>query len=458
MCCEGRPGALFRLSLLLPALLRGAAPEGLQAVEIAGLVGEDVDDHVGEVEADPWRPLLNALGARAVAALDHLLYDLFGHAPGLALGLGAGYDEVVRVRDEPPQIHQGHVFGEHLACCPGRRGGHFVAQRLALRLEASLPDGGLVAAHRSSPFKRPPCSLRLPSPSYNLLSLMISYTPSGTRYRTLLPCSILRRIPVAEMSTRVHSTGKTGSKFLKPASRWPSLPRSYPGRVAATMTTSSSNRSGSFQASRFETSSAPLMKYQSSPGERSFKRRTVSTLCIGRPASTSTLSTKNRSLPTTAASTMSKRSSAEARTLEASLWGGIPPGTNTTRVRPSSPITCSAIIMCPWWMGSKVPPKIPLFKTRTSLELEHRLADHDLVAWGRAGVPQGAHDAPPLELALKALDTLGVLPVRFEGEPLDTLAKDHVGAVFALYPYAPPHRTEHAVSPPSLLVAGGLLP
>src|SRR5918998_1886159 len=458
MCCEALSGALFRSSLSLPEFLGGAAPEGFQAVVIAGLVGEDVDDHVGEVEADPGRPLLYALGARAVAILDHLLYDLLGHAPGLALGLGAGYDEVVRVRDEPPQVHQSHGFGEHLARRPGRRGGHLVAQRLALRLEAPLPDGGLVATHRVSSFKRPPCSLRLPSPSYNLLSLMISYTPSGTRYRTLLPCSILRRIPVAEMSTRVHSTGKIRSKFLKPASRWPSLPRSYPGRVAATMTTSSSNRSGSFQASRFETSSAPLMKYQSSPGERSFKTRTVSTLRIGRPASISTLSTKNRSLAATAASTMSKRSSAGARTLEASLWGGIPPGTNTTRERPSSPMTCSAMIMCPWWTGSKVPPKIPTLKMRTSSEVEHRLADPDLVARRRAGAAQGAQDAPPLELALKALDTLGVLPVRFEGEPLDTLAKDHVGAVFALYPYAPPHRTEHAVSPPSLLVAGGLLP
>src|SRR3712207_96346 len=224
------------------------------------------------------------------------------------------------------------------------------------------------------------------------------------------------------------------------------------------MTTSSSNLSGSFHLSRFETSSAPLIKYHSSSGERSFKRRTVSTLYIGRPASTSTLSTRNRSLLATAASTMSNRSPAEARTLEASLWGGIPPGTNMTRERSSSPMTCSAMIMCPWWMGSKVPPKIPLFITRTSLEIEHRLADPDLVAWGCAGAPQGAHDAPPLELALKALDSLGVLPVRFEGEPLDTLAKDHIGAVFALYPYSPPRRTEHAVSPPSLFVAGGLLP
>src|SRR5918997_1378701 len=262
-------------------------------------------------------------------------------------------------------------------------------------------------------------------------------------------------MPVAEMSTRVHSTGKIRSKFLNPASRCWSFERSEPGRVAATMTTSSSSRSGSFQASRFETSSAPLMKYQSSAGERSFKIRTVSTLCIGRPASISTLSTKNRSLAATAASTMSKRSSAGARTLEASLWGGIPPGTNTTRERPSSPMTCSAMIMCPWWTGSRAPPKIPTLKMRTSSEVEHRLADPDLVARRRAGAPQGAQNAPPLELPLEALHALRVLPVSPEREPLDPLARDHVRAVLALHPYTLPRRTEHAVLPPSL--AGALL-
>src|SRR3712207_1875960 len=69
-------GARSRFSLVLPAFLGGAAPEGLEAVIVAGLVGEDVDDHVGKVEADPGRALLYALCARSVAALDHLLYDL----------------------------------------------------------------------------------------------------------------------------------------------------------------------------------------------------------------------------------------------------------------------------------------------------------------------------------------------------------------------------------------------
>jgi hypothetical protein len=176
---------------------------------------------------------------------------------------------------------------------------------------------------------------------------MISRTPSGTRYLTLFLCNILRRIVVAEISTLVHSMGKIRSKFLRAASRWSSLERSYPGRVAATMTTCSSSLSGSLHASRFETSSAPVMKYHSSSGERSLRMLTVSTLCIGRPASISTLSTVKRSFPSTAASTMASLSGAVALTLEASLCGGMPPGTNTTRASSSSVMTCSATIRCP---------------------------------------------------------------------------------------------------------------
>src|SRR5215211_1816744 len=200
------------------------------------------------------------------------------------------------------------------------------------------------------------------------------------------------------------------------------------------MTTSSSNRSGSFHVSRFETSSAPVMKYQSFAASRSLSIPTVSTVCIGLPASTSTRSTENRSFPATAASTMSKRSSAEARTLEASLCGGMPPGTKTTRERSSSSMTCSAMIMCPWCTGSKVPPKIPTFIAASS-EIEDRLAYLDLVARRRARAAQGTQDAPPLELPLEVLYALRALPVRLERQPLDTLAGDHVAAVLLLHPH-----------------------
>src|SRR5215218_4787006 len=176
------------------------------------------------------------------------------------------------------------------------------------------------------------------------------------------------------------------------------------------MTICSSRRSGSFQASKLDTSSAPVMKNHSSPGARSLRMATVSTLCMARPASISTLSMVNRSFPSTAASTMASLSSAVALTLEASLCGGMPPGTNTTRARSSSAITCSATIMCPWCTGSKVPPNIPTLKS-TSLEVEHRLADPDLITGFGTGPTQCAYDSYLLQLVLEALDALPVAPV-----------------------------------------------
>src|ERR671918_2191698 len=103
-----------RRRLLLPALLGGAAPEGIEAVVVTGFFGEDMHHDVEEVEADPGRPLVEALGAWTVALLDHALYDLLGHAARLALGLGAGYHEVVRVGDDASEVDQGHVPREHL--------------------------------------------------------------------------------------------------------------------------------------------------------------------------------------------------------------------------------------------------------------------------------------------------------------------------------------------------------
>src|ERR671938_63874 len=119
-----------RRRLLLPVLLGGAAPEGFEAVVVAGFFGEDMHHDIEEVEADPGRPLVEALGAWTVSLLDHALYDLLGNAARLALSLGAGHHE-----------------GQRLACCR----------------EPLLPGDGLVAPHRISSFKSPP-SVRLPSP------------------------------------------------------------------------------------------------------------------------------------------------------------------------------------------------------------------------------------------------------------------------------------------------------
>src|SRR5215207_1394572 len=216
------PWGCQRRKLLLPVLLGGAAPEGFEAVVVARFVGKDMNHYVEEVEADPGCPLVATLGPRTVSLFDHALYDLLGYAARLALGLGAGYHEVVRVGDKPSQIYEGHVGGEHLARGAGGRGGHLVGERLAFGRELLLTDDGLVAPHRISSFNSPP-SVRLPSPLWSLLFAMVSRTPAGTRYLMLFFCSILRRIAVAEMSTLVHSMGKILSKFLRAASRWSSL-------------------------------------------------------------------------------------------------------------------------------------------------------------------------------------------------------------------------------------------
>src|SRR3712207_4736515 len=157
------PWGCQRRRLLLPVLLGGAAPEGFEAVVVACFVGEDMNHDVEEVEADPGRPLVEALGAWTVALLDHALYDLLGYPARLALGLGAGYHEIVRVGDESSQIYQGHVCCEHLARGAGGRGGNLVGEGLAFGRELLLPGDGLVAPHLISSFNSPP-SVLLPSP------------------------------------------------------------------------------------------------------------------------------------------------------------------------------------------------------------------------------------------------------------------------------------------------------
>src|SRR3954451_20121424 len=95
-------------------------------------------------------------------------------------------------------------------------------------------------------------------------------------------------------------------------------------------------------------------------------------------------------------------------------------------------------------MGSKVPPKIPIFKC-TSPEVEHRLADPDLVARLRTGPPQSPDDPALLQLVLKPLDALRIAPVGLERDPLDTLAGDDVPAVLLLHPNALPGWPEYTM-------------
>src|SRR3712207_7726091 len=130
-----------------------------------------------------------------------------------------------------------------------------------------------------------------------------------------------------------------------------------------------------------------------------------------------------------AASTISKRYSGAALTLEAGLCGGVPPGTKITRESPNTSATCSAMIMCPLCTGSKVPPKIPILLKISSLVVELHLADADLVARLRPGLLKRRHDALLLQLALEVRDPLGTIPVGLQSEPLNILARDFINAL-----------------------------
>src|SRR5215203_3809319 len=130
-----------------------------------------------------------------------------------------------------------------------------------------------------------------------------------------------------------------------------------------------------------------------------------------------------------AASTISKRYSGAALTLEAGLCGGVPPGTKITRESPRTSATCSPIIMCPLCTGSKVPPKIPTLLKIPSLVFELHLADTDLVARLRPGLFQCRYHALFLQLPLKVRDPLAAGPVGPQSEPFDIIARYLVDAL-----------------------------
>src|SRR5215211_1270602 len=115
--------------------------------------------------------------------------------------------------------------------------------------------------------------------------------------------------------------------------------------------------------------------------------------------------------------------------LDAFLCGGTPPGTKTTRARPRASPTCSAMMRCPWWMGSKVPPKMPTLMVPPSLEIELHRPDPHFVSGLGPGPPERSHDSFFLQRALEVLDPLGAVPVGPERHALHVLAGDLVGAV-----------------------------
>src|ERR671917_758471 len=141
-----------------------------------------------------------------------------------------------------------------------------------------------------------------------------------------------------------------------------------------------------------------------------------------------------------AASTISKRSSGPALTLEAGLWGGVAPGTKIKRESLNASATCSAMIMCPLCTGSKVPPKIPTLLKISSLEAELHLTDADIVTGLRPSLLERRHDPLLLQLPLEVCNPLGIVPVGPQNEPLDIFARDLVDTLLNLLDAQPSKR------------------
>src|SRR3712207_3885825 len=117
--------------LPLPPLLGSVAPEGFEAVVVAGFVGEDVNYQVEEVQADPGRALIETSRAGSVSLVPHLLQDFLDHTSHLPLGLGACHHEVVRVGDGFFEVYDNYLLGEHVGRRLGRSLSH-VASELEL--------------------------------------------------------------------------------------------------------------------------------------------------------------------------------------------------------------------------------------------------------------------------------------------------------------------------------------
>ena len=128
---------------LLDDALRGFAPELLEAVELARLGREDVDDHVEVVHEDPTGlgHALDAPGKEAVLLL-HVLVDAVVDGLDLAVGAAGGDHEVVGVAEHAAEVELDDVLCLDVGGEAGDEGGELG------RLDGSGSPGG---THRYSP-------------------------------------------------------------------------------------------------------------------------------------------------------------------------------------------------------------------------------------------------------------------------------------------------------------------
>ena len=139
------------------------------------------------------------------------------------------------------------------------------------------------------------------------------------------------------------------------------------GRVMITRSQSDRMVSGSRQVWNSSKASRPRMSAIRTSGPTSARRaRTVSTEYDGPLRPSSTPQGRKPAQPATASSTMRRRWGAGV-TPSTSLCGGTAAGTKRTSSSPSASRTSSAARRCPRWIGSNVPPRMPMPPLRCSV-------------------------------------------------------------------------------------------
>src|SRR5690625_4261053 len=178
-------------------------------------------------------------------------------------------------------------------------------------------------------------------------------TPSGTRYHTGLPPATRPRQSVEEIAI----AGISCSEY----SPWgrSSPVRSWPGRVTPTKCASCHSSSTSFHCRIWPRASAPVMKNSSARGFSRWMSWRVSIVYVVPPRSISTRETEKRGLEAVATTAIRYRCSARV-TARSDLKGCAPVGTKMTSSSANSSATSLAATRCPWWIGSNVPPMIPI--------------------------------------------------------------------------------------------------
>src|SRR6266511_357918 len=282
---------------------RRVSPQPLQAVELALLWHERVNDDVPQIDEHPAARAVALHAYRLPPSGLRLLHDAVRDPLHLPLAAPTADHEEVGDGGDLRDVQDEDVLGLLVA----RRFDDKVGKRSRRKIGAS----GL--SHRYRPVRS-----------------MCRHTASGTRYRSDIPRAARARSSRALMSRRGASNARP------PCSGSGS---GAPGLAATRIVASSRMRSGVRHRGRPASASLPRMR-NSSPARRSDS--SVSIVYEGPSRSSSTIETWNRGSSAIAASSIATRSRAEA-TGSRSFSGDRRAGTKMTRSSGTESSAASAI-------------------------------------------------------------------------------------------------------------------